>query len=159
MAVSELFVCSCNLRCSVAAHGVFRYITRATGSAARADSAGTAAVVGRPPHPMLLRAARMRGYDLSEIRSKTLERTAARRFDYVLALDASQLQPLRGRRAGEVVGLLMAYSAYFDETEVTAPPANADIGVYLRVLDRIEDACLGLHHHLARRAHAWPDGV
>ena len=161
MAVSVLFVCSRNLRRSAAAHGVFRYITRETGVVARVDSAGVSAVVGEPPHPMLLRAARMRGYDLSEIRSKTLVRTVVECFDYIVAFDSSQLRPLRVLCAGKVavVGLLMSYSAYFDEREVAAPPENAVVGDYLRMLDRIEDACLGLHHHLVRRAQAPPDGV
>ena len=150
MAASILFVCSYNVLRSVAAHGVFRYLVRETGVAARADSAGLAAVAGAPPHPMLLRAARMRGYDLSGIRSQTLERADAGRFDYLLALDSSQLRPLLAHRAGATVGLLMSYSAYFDETEVAAPPAHAGVGDYLRMLDRIEDACMGLHHHLAR---------
>ncbi len=159
MPASVLFVCSYNLCRSVAAQGVFRYILRETGAVARADSAGALAYAGEPPHPMLLRAARMRGYDLSGIRSKTLERADCARFDYLLALDSSQLQPLRARRAGAVVGLLMSYSAYFDETEVQAPPESAGVGGYLRMLDRIEDACLGLHRHLAERAPAVSDDV
>ena len=161
MGVSVLFVCSRNLRRSVAAHGVFRYITRETGIGARVDSAGVSAFVGEPPHPMLLRAARMRGYDLSAIRSQALARTAVECFDYIVAVDSSQLQPLRVRCAGKaaVVGLLMSYSAYFDEREVAAPPENAVVGDYLRMLDRIEDACLGLHHHLVRHAQVAPDDV
>ena len=161
MAVSVLFACSYNLCRSVAAHGVFRYVIAQTGLDAVVDSAGVSAVAGAPPHPLLRRAARMRGYDLSGIRAQTLEQSGAAYFDYLLALDSSQLRPLRAHRAGEaaVVGLLMSYSAYFDEREVAVPPDAAGVGGYLRMLDRLEDACLGLHRHLAGVAPAAPGDV
>ena len=161
MAASVLFVCAHNILRSAAAHGVFHYITRETGAAVRVDSAGVSACAGEPPHPMLLRAAHLRGYDLAQIRSQALECTAVERFDYLLALDSSQLPALRARCAGNDahIGLLMSYSAYFDEREVAPAPENTGVGDCLRMLDRIEDACLGLYHHLARRARAASDGV
>ncbi len=147
MTASVLFVCSLNQCRSVAAHGVFRYILRETGLDAEVDSAGVGGFAGAPPDPLVCRAAAMRGYDLSGIRSQPL--AAAVDFDYLVAMDSSHLPPLRERCAPDAdVRLLMEYSGYFDETEVAVPPAHEGVDGCLRMFDRIEDACLGLWRHL-----------
>ncbi|MDD9869478.1 MAG: low molecular weight phosphotyrosine protein phosphatase [Gammaproteobacteria bacterium] len=152
MSQSVLFVCSLNVCRSVAAHGVFRYILRETGLDAVADSAGVSAGGGAPPETLVRRAAELRGYDLSGIRSKPLAAASPGDCDYLVAMDSSQLPALRGCCAnGAVVRLLMDYSDYFNETEVAVPPPHEGVEGCLRMFDRIEDACLGLWRALNER--------
>ena len=60
------------------------------------DSAGTADYhIGEPPDARSQRHARLRGYDLSALRARQLERADFERFDLLLAMDEENLAAMR----------------------------------------------------------------
>ncbi len=150
---SVLFVCAQNVCRSVAAEAVFRYLTENAGLEVEADSAGTYAALGRPPDPALCAAARLRGYDLSGLRSRPFTADDRKRFDLILAADRDGLQFVRTTAGAGRTGLLTDYSSAFDAEEVTFPEGARG---YDRMLDQVEDACLGLFKDLSARPDRKP---
>jgi protein-tyrosine phosphatase len=51
--------------------------------------------VGQPPDDRAIRHARRRGYDLSRLRARQVERADFNRFDWILAMDRRNLRDLR----------------------------------------------------------------
>jgi len=89
-----LFVCLGNICRSPTVEGVARELARreAPQLALHFDSAGTADYhVGDPPDARSIRAARTRGYDISALRARQLQRTDFQHFDLLLAMDAENL--------------------------------------------------------------------
>lgn len=96
--VNVLFVCLGNICRSAAAEGVFRALVERDAAGARigADSAATHDYhTGRPPDSRAQAAARRRGFDISGQRARPVEPADFTRFDYVLAMDGSNLADLR----------------------------------------------------------------
>lgn len=151
-----LFVCLGNICRSPTADGVFRELVREAGlaGAVEVDSAGTAAYhTGNPPDPRTVAAAARRGYDLSALRARQAVAADLARFDYVLAMDRSNLANLRAiAPAGgeDRLGLFLAYAANYAEDEVPDPYYSGPDGFEL-VLDMVEDACRGLLDEVKRR--------
>jgi protein-tyrosine phosphatase len=111
-----LFVCLGNICRSPTAEGVVRAIAAREfpDLALELDSAGTADYhVGEPPDRRSVAAARRRGYDISGLRARQVSAADFSDFDYVLAMDRSNLGelerlPARGRAH---VGLFMAFAS------------------------------------------------
>ena len=99
--IAILFVCLGNICRSPTAEGVVRRIAAAEAPELDLllDSAGTADYhIGSPPdHRSCAHAAR-RGYDLTELRARQIERADFERFDLILAMDESNLQALEALR-------------------------------------------------------------
>jgi protein-tyrosine phosphatase len=96
--IRVLFVCLGNICRSPLAEGVFRDLVSRAGLDARveADSAGTGGWhVGEPPDPRSQEVARRHGLDLSDQRGRRIEPEDFDGFDYVLAMDAQNLDHLR----------------------------------------------------------------
>ena len=163
--VSVLFVCLGNICRSPTAEGVFRRMLREAGLDDRVfvDSAGTGDWhVGLPPDARTTAAARRRGIDLSGLRARQTATEDLERFDYVVAMDASnlaslrELQPRLGRdrehgcvfrlldfssdRAGDGTGV----GATDSPTRDVPDPYFGGHDGFDQVLDLIEDACAGL---------------
>ena len=83
MTVKVLFVCLGNICRSPTAHGVFQKL--GTGDWH----------IGRGPDERTQRAAQSRGYDLSSLRARQVTSADFGDFDYVLAMDKSNLKDLR----------------------------------------------------------------
>ena len=152
-----LMVCTGNICRSPTAEAVLRAKLERAGLGARVlvDSAGTNGYhAGEPPDARALRHARERGYDLSALRARKLERDDLSRFDWVLAMDAGHLQRLQELtrvQAGARIGLLLEHAQRFPgEREVPDPYYGTPAG-FERVLDLVEDACDGLVEVLARQ--------
>ncbi|MEM9284661.1 MAG: low molecular weight protein-tyrosine-phosphatase [Pseudomonadota bacterium] len=95
---SVLFVCLGNICRSPAAEGVFRDRAAAAGLDVTVDSAGTGAWhAGEPPDRRMIAAAARRRYDLSAQRARQVDDGDGYSFDYILAMDASNLSDLRDR--------------------------------------------------------------
>jgi protein-tyrosine phosphatase len=95
--VKVLFVCMGNLCRSPMAEGVFRQHVVHAGLERHIeiDSAGTHDYhVGDPPDARAQRAAGRRGYDLSALRGRQVDRDDFSEFDYVLAMDVVNLRSL-----------------------------------------------------------------
>jgi low molecular weight protein-tyrosine phosphatase len=150
--ISILFVCTGNICRSPTAEGVFRYCVEKAGLAARitSDSAGTHDYhIGEPPDPRTQAAARQRGYELGELRARRVRREDFERFDYVLAMDETNLLQLERLCPREHAHKLKLFLEFGDRStrEVPDPYYGGPEG-FERVLDLVEAAAQGLLHHL-----------
>lgn len=146
---SILFCCTGNICRSPTAEGVFAKKVSEAGLARRirADSAGTHGYhVGEPPDARTQSAARARGYDLSALRARRVERDDFSRFDLVLAMDRGNrafLARLCPPSSGHKLKLMMEYARKHSAREVPDPYDGAAEDFDL-VLEMLEDACEGL---------------
>jgi protein-tyrosine phosphatase len=144
-----LFVCTGNICRSPTAEGVFAKKVADAGLAARiiVDSAGTHGYhVGEPPDARTQRAARARGYDLSTLRARRVEREDFERFDLVLAMDNDNcafLARLCPPSSGRKLKLMMEYARNAAGREVPDPYGGGPEGFEV-VLTMLEDATEGL---------------
>lgn len=144
-----LFVCLGNICRSPTAHGVFQHYVNQSGLSAQieVDSAGTAAYhVGNHPDPRSVAAAKLRGCDLSSLRARQAVRADFARFDYVLAMDLSNLSHLQGICPDDYhgrLGLFLEFARDFSESEVPDPYYGGSEG-FDHVLDLVEAASEGL---------------
>ena len=93
-----LFVCLGNICRSPMARGIFEHVAERAGRDDLSfDAAGTAAHhVGEPPDRRALAALRRRGVDV-EHRARQVAARDFERFDWILAMDGTNLQDLRAR--------------------------------------------------------------
>ncbi len=153
--LAVLLVCMGNICRSPMAEGVLRAKLRQAGLHTRVvvDSAGTHGYhAGEPPDPRAVRSAAQRGYELAHLRARPVQAEDYTRFDWLLAMDETNLAWLQSRLpAGATprLGLLMAHARrHGDVVEVPDPYYGAAAG-FDRVLDLLEDACDGLVAGLA----------
>jgi protein-tyrosine phosphatase len=157
--IGVLFVCLGNICRSPLAKGVFEEVVRAEGLQDRfdVDAAGTSNYhTGDPPDPRTVSEARRRGLVLEhaarQIRAEDLER-----FDYVIAMDASNLGKIerltKSLRRHAELHLLRAFDdEASDDLEVPDPYFGGQDG-FADVHDMVERACRGLLEHV-RSEHA-----
>ena len=146
---SVLFVCRQNVCRSIAAEAVFRYLVKNTGIKVKIDSAGTHALPGCSPDSKMSLIAALRGYDLSNFCSRTFITSDLSQFNLILTASKDNLSFIRSQMSADTratVGLLMDYSHAFNAQEILFSNERG----YDEMLDCIEDACLGLYHHLLR---------
>lgn len=147
--VRVLFVCLGNICRSPTAHGVFEALVKAEGLDDKVfvDSAGTAAWhIGKSPDNRSQEAAKLRGVDLSYIRARQVEANDLDEFDYILAMDKSNLEnllDLSTQSNRQKVSLFLDYAQHHAEDEVPDPYYGGAKG-FSTVLDLVEDACVGL---------------
>lgn len=144
-----LFCCTGNICRSPTAAGVFAKKIADAGLAGRivVDSAGTRGYhIGEPPDARTQSAAMARGYDLSALRARRVERSDFDRFNLVLAMDHDNralLARLCPPASGHKLKLMMEYAHGYTESGVPDPydggPDDFDV-----VLDMLEDATDGL---------------
>ena len=154
--VSVLFVCMGNICRSPTAETVFRHYVESAGVSEHIliDSAGTHAYhVGDPPDLRSQRAALQRGYDMSKLRGRQVCREDFRRFDYVLAMDSSNLgilQRLATPDSNAMTRLFLEYARHHAEREVPDPYYGGEDG-FEHVLDMVEDAAQGLLEEIRKQ--------
>lgn len=153
---SVLFVCLGNICRSPTAHGVFAAQAAEAGLAdrVRVDSAGTGAWhLGEPPDARAAAAARSRGYDLSQLRARQVDPADFERFDYILAMDRSNLSHLEAMCPAAFqghLGLFLDFHPRPPFREVPDPYYGGDKG-FEDVLDLVEAAGEGLLRVLESR--------
>ncbi len=154
-----LFVCLGNICRSPTAEAVFRKQVEDAGLSdfIQVDSAGTGDWhVGSGPDRRAIQKAALRGYDLASLRARQVDARDFQRFDYVLAMDRSNLSNLKSFRAderGTEPRLFLEFASAFDALEVPDPYYGGDEG-FEEVLDLIEDASRGLLHDIQKRSRA-----
>ena len=156
MPVKVLFVCLGNICRSPTAEGVFRAIVHKAGLSGeiKTDSCGTAAYhVGEPPDPRSQDAAKIRGFDLSDLRARRVTKDDFVEFDYVLAMDRHNLRNLRRLmpfNAKAEPALFLDFGENLTEREVPDPYYGGPDG-FETVLDLIERASVGLLRDIRHR--------
>ncbi|WP_339936423.1 low molecular weight protein-tyrosine-phosphatase [Undibacterium luofuense] len=146
---SILFVCMGNICRSPTAEAVFRAKAKEAGLLEQLTihSAGTHAYhQGEGPDPRARMFASRRGFDLSAIRARQVKAADFMEFDFVLAMDKSNLTLLQAacpQQFQHKLGLFMDYARHFSEREVPDPYYGGSQG-FETVLDYIEDASEGL---------------
>ncbi|PHO02524.1 phosphotyrosine protein phosphatase [Rhodobacteraceae bacterium 4F10] len=145
MVMKVLFVCLGNICRSPAAEGVFRDLAPEV----ETDSAGTSGWhVGEPPYGPMQQAARARGYDFSDMRSRQFEAADFGRFDLIVGMDASNIENMeRLRPAGNETPLRLFTDFAPDSgaNEVPDPYYTRDFD---GALDLVEECARGLVGHL-----------
>jgi len=120
------------------------------------DSAGTHAYhVGDQPDTRATQAAARRGIDLTRQRARRIETADFARFDYLLAMDNSNLDDLLTVCPGEHRGkvrLFMEFAADDARREVPDPYYGGPQG-FERVLDLVEEGARGLLEDIRRQLH------
>jgi len=146
---SILFCCTGNICRSPTAEGVFTKKVADAGlnGRIRVDSAGTHGYhVGEAPDPRAQSAASARGYDLSGLRARRVDRRDFERFDLVLAMDYDNREFLAGLcppSNGHKLKMMMEYARKHTAREVP-DPYNGGADAFERVLEMLEDASEGL---------------
>ena len=144
-----LFVCTGNICRSPSAEGIFRHMVREAGleHLIETDSAGTHGYhVGEPPDGRSQAAARLRGYDLSDLRARKVELDDFRTFDLLVAMDRGHqaiLTRMASAQGAHKVRLLMSYASGSGYEEVPDPYYGGPDGFEL-VLDLLERGSRGL---------------
>jgi protein-tyrosine phosphatase len=156
MQVKVLFVCMGNICRSPTAEAVFRHYVEKAGldDHIHIDSAGTHDYhVGDRPDTRAQHAAKRRGYNMSHLLGRQVDKDDFQRFDYVLAMDHANLDLLEQLRPHDTqsnLGLFLEYSRRHTEREVPDPYYGGVQG-FERVLDMVEDASEGLLQHIKQR--------
>ncbi|MDR2839269.1 MAG: low molecular weight phosphotyrosine protein phosphatase [Azonexus sp.] len=155
MSYRVLMVCMGNICRSPTAEGVLRKFIQQNrlGDRVEVDSAGTHGYhVGEAPDSRTQRAAKARGYDLSQLRARKVAQQDLDYFDLVLAMDKSNLDNLKRMATPEQsprIKLFMDYAQHFDDDEVPDPYYGLGHGFDL-VLDMVEDGAAGLVEEIKR---------
>jgi protein-tyrosine phosphatase len=149
-----LLVCLGNICRSPTAEGVLRGIAAREFPALKIeiDSAGTADYhTGEPPDRRAVAAARRRGYDIAGLRARQVQPADFDRFDFVLAMDRSNLAEIESRRpqgASAQVSLFLEFAPDAGASEVP-DPYYGGVEDFERVLDLCEAGARGLLSRLS----------
>lgn len=155
-----LFVCLGNICRSPTADGIFRDLIarEKLDQKILVDSAGTGDWhVGKAPDARTVAAARQRGYDLSVLRARQVNVNDFAEFDYVLAMDKTNLRDLQRMKPSTYtghLGLFLEFGARDDYCEVPDPYYGNTDGFEL-VLDLVEGAAQGLLTHIRSNSSAY----
>jgi len=145
-----------NICRSPTAQGVFEQLVQEAGLEAQIDidSAGTHAYhVGEPPDQRATQAAAGRGIDLTPQRARRVHLGDFEAFDYVVAMDRSNLEELREicpEPMQERIGLLLDFAETGQSSDVPDPYYGGAQG-FERVLDMVEDGARGLLEAVQQR--------
>lgn len=156
--VKVLFVCMGNICRSPTAEGVFRHLVKQHDleQHIHIDSAGTHAYhIGEPPDSRSQATARNRNIDMSRQRARRVEINDFDEFDYILAMDNSNLADLKTICPSDLqhkIELFLNYGENVNEAEVPDPYYGGSSG-FDHVFDLVENASRGLlssikNHHL-----------
>jgi low molecular weight protein-tyrosine phosphatase len=145
VSVSVLFVCLGNICRSPTAHAVFQHrVDQAgLGEQIKVDSCGTSHWhVGEPPDARSSEEAARRGYNMKALRGRQLQPSDFSEFNYILAMDLSNLANMQDLCPPEYaghLGLFLDFAADVPQDEVPDPYYGGDAG-FAGVLDMIEAA-------------------
>jgi protein-tyrosine phosphatase len=119
------------------------------------DSAGTHGYhTSEAPFRMAIDRAKLRGYDLKDLRARPVKPEDFERFDLMLAMDEANLKWLHKRLPDterERAVLLMNYAARHPGVREVPDPYYGGPDGFDRVLDLVEDACEGVVAALAQQ--------
>ena len=142
--IKLLMVCLGNICRSPTAEGVIKALIQARGldHCIEVDSAGTSSWhIGEPPDPRTISAAAKRGVDLADQRGRQVQSSDFDTFDYILAMDKTNLHTLHDHCPVQYQHKLSLLLSHGDNAnrEVPDPYYSGTDGFEL-VLDLIETA-------------------
>lgn len=152
--VSVLFVCLGNICRSPMADAVMRNLIDDAGLSdqIRVDSAGTGDWhVGEPPHAGTRTELSRRGVDEGDMRARQVTGDDLHEFDYVIAMDAQNLDDLLqlaarlDTRPHARLSLLLEHAGAVDDLDVPDPYF---VGGFDAVFDLVHAGCEGLLRHI-----------
>ncbi len=149
MPIRVLFVCLGNICRSPMAESVFRHLVEQEGLDKRVsiDSAGTGSWhAGSPPHPETQQELIRNGIDVGPGRARQVTREDLTHFDYVVAMDSSNLQDLqdlydRTPDAASTLSRLLDHARTSTHVDVPDPYYE---GGFDYVFELVVDGCQGL---------------
>lgn len=150
--VKVLFVCFGNICRSPTAEAVFRDLVKSAGLGdfIHTDSAGTGAWhVGNPPDDRAQSVARGRNIQMADLRARQTHVDDFAAFDYILAMDDSNLTNLQRMKPANYTGHLSLMLDFSDQEGGEVPdPYYGDLSDYDRVFDLLIPAAEGLLDHI-----------
>lgn len=154
MPPSVLFVCLGNICRSPLAEGVFRHLAAAEGVEVAIDSAGTGDWhLGHAPDHRAQAVAARNGIDICGLRARLVTPDDFRRFDYIVAMDASNLANLERMRPDDAkaeVARLLDYATEAGIPDVPDPYHGGPEG-FDETYRLVEAGALGLLNHIKAR--------
>ncbi|MBL0141458.1 MAG: low molecular weight phosphotyrosine protein phosphatase [Betaproteobacteria bacterium] len=144
-----MFICTANICRSPTAEGVLKklLVTRGVASRFQVDSAGTHDYhVGKPPFPLAVERAKLRGYDLTHIVSRKVTGDDFEHFDLILGMGREHISSLRQiapTRLKQKIELFLDYGDSYHGQDIPDPYGGQARDFDL-VLDMVEDGCNGL---------------
>jgi protein-tyrosine phosphatase len=154
--IKVLFVCMGNICRSPTAQGVFESVVDEAdlNRHIKIDSAGTHAYhVGEGPDRRAMQAAAKRGFELGGQHARRVEEADFTRFDYVLAMDSSNLDDLLSMCPQQYRGKVRLFLEFAEnplQQDVPDPYYGGGQG-FERVLDLIEAGSRGLLADIRRQ--------
>lgn len=154
--VRVLMVCTGNICRSPTAEGVLRHKLADAGLDGRVtvDSAGTSDYhIGDPPDPRAISQARLRGYELSDLRARPLRPSDFEDFDLLLCMDHGHRKRLTGMCPADQqarIRMFLEFSEAAEGREEVPDPYTGGIADYDFALDLIEPGIEGLIAALKR---------
>lgn len=151
--IRVLFVCMGNICRSPTAQGVFEALVRKAllSDQIHIDSAGTHAYhIGEVPDARARQEARRRGFDLSAQRARQVDDEDFDEFDYILVMDAVNMEALRARCPAEhtkKVHFLLDFADDIEDKQVPDPYYGGRNGFGI-VLDLVETGSAGFLAYL-----------
>ena len=142
-----LMICLGNICRSPTAQGVLSslIINKNLESTITVDSAGTGSWhIGKTPDARSTLAASARGYDISKLTARRIEEADFAEFDYLLAMDKSNLYDLNRLCPEKYTHKLELLLNFESSGRISVPdPYYGGSSGFEVVLDLIEDACKG----------------
>ena len=149
---SVLFVCLGNICRSPSAEAVFASLVQQENLAEtfKIDSAGTGAWhAGNPPDERAQQVGLALGYDLSQQRARQVMISDFHQFDYVIAMDKSNLQALERMAPPDFSGTLALMLDFAGGKGQEVPdPYYGGLDDYYHVYDLLKPAAKGLLEHI-----------
>jgi protein-tyrosine phosphatase len=153
--LAVLFVCSGNICRSPTAEGVFRHLLAKAGleGCVRVDSAGLHGLhQGEPPDQRSQAAARLRGFEIGDLRARTVQASDFGEFDFIAVMDQGHLLDLSRLCPPDLrerISLLMDFAPKAGCREVPDPYYGGPPG-FEQVLALCEAGTQGLLDHVRK---------
>ncbi len=148
--VGVLFVCTGNICRSPMAEGVLSLRLKGAGLAdrCRVDSAGLETWhAGKPPDPRAVETALYRGYDLSRLKARKIDKSDFAAFDMIIGCDSSHVAALKRDAPTEHEPRIRLLGEFGDGSDVPDPYFGSR-AVFDEAIGLIERHCLGLLIHI-----------
>jgi len=153
-----LFVCMGNICRSPTAEGVFnaKLHKRKLQHAIHVDSAGTHNYhPNSPPDSRSQMHAMKRGYDLSNLRARSVNDDDFEKFDMLITMDWDNRALLEQRCPARLQNKIRGFAEFLKTTKATVipDPYYGDENNFEHVLDLVEEASEGLMDYVIQRVH------